>query len=114
MHFATFLMTTALGTWRTSRRRPALCWGDQCGLRDTWSQYRSYFDGKENSNEWFEAQRRPLLTDIPMLVRFLEQNRTGLYRRTVWRVRWRHLSKHLGTRSGRRPMLIPWWAWVLI
>jgi tetratricopeptide (TPR) repeat protein len=72
--------------------------GDEQGLRGTWNQYPSYFDCRENSNEWFEDRRRPLLSDIPMLVRFLQQGQVGLYRRTVWRLRWRHISKSLGTR----------------
>jgi len=58
--------------------------GDRRALRETWDQYRSYFDCKESSNEWFEVRRRPLLTDIPMLVRFLEQAQVGRYRRRVW------------------------------
>ncbi len=89
--------------------------GDRRGLRETWDQYRSYFDCKEDSNEWFEARRRSLLTDIPMLVRFLEQNQAGLYRRTVWGLRWRHISRCLGTRSKlSSSMPIPWWAWWIV
>jgi tetratricopeptide (TPR) repeat protein len=89
--------------------------GDKRGLRETWDQYRIYFDCKENSNEWFEDQRRPLLTDIPMLVRFLEQNQFGLYRKTVWGLRWRHLSRYLGGRSGLGNSIpIPWWAWSIL
>ena len=89
--------------------------GDKRGLRETWDQYRSYFDCKEESNEWFEDRRRPLLTDIPMLVRFLEQNQAGLYRRTVWRLRWRHISRSLGTQSRlSSSMPIPWWAWWIV
>jgi hypothetical protein len=89
--------------------------GDRRGLRETWDQYRNYFDCKDDSNEWFEAQRRSLLTDIPMLVRFLEQNRAGLYRRTVWGLRWRHISRSLGARSRlSSSMPIPWWAWWIV
>jgi tetratricopeptide (TPR) repeat protein len=89
--------------------------GDRRGLRETWDQYRNYFDCKDDSNEWFEAQRRSLLTDIPMLVRFLEQNQAGLYRRTVWGLRWWHISRSLGTRSRlSSSMPIPWWAWWIV
>ena len=89
--------------------------GDKGGLRETWDQYRIYFDCKENSNEWFEDRRRPLLTDIPMLVRFLEQNQFGLYRKTVWGLRWRHLSRYVGGRSGLGNSIpIPWWAWSIL
>jgi len=89
--------------------------GDKQGLRETWDQYRSYFDCKEKSNEWFDDRRRPLLTDIPMMVRYLEQNQLGLYRRAVWRLRWRHISSFLGMRmnpTGQLP--VPWWAWAIL
>jgi len=89
--------------------------GDKRGLRETWDQYRNYFDCKENTNEWFEQRRRPLLTDIPMLVRFLEQNQVGLYRKTVWGLRWRHISRFLGMRSRLiKSLPIPWWAWAIL
>ena len=88
--------------------------GDKQGLLETWNQYRSYFDCKEQSNEWFEDRRRPLLTDIPMMVRYLEQNHRGLYRRAVWRLRWRHISWSLGKPINLTgPMPLPWWAWVI-
>ena len=88
--------------------------GDRRALRETWDQYRSYFDCKESSNEWFEVRRRPLLTDIPMLVRFLEQAQVGRYRRRVWGLRWRHISRSLRGRSRLGDsMPIPWWAWCI-
>jgi predicted Zn-dependent protease len=89
--------------------------GDKRGLRETWDQYRGYFDCKEDNEEWFEKGRRPLLTDIPMLVRYLEQNQTGLYRSAVWRLRWRHISKFLALR-GRlgNSIPIPWWAFAIL
>ncbi len=89
--------------------------GDKRGLLETWKQYRSYFDCKENANEWFEPRRRPLLTDIPMMVRFLEQNQPSLYRQTVWGLRWRHISSSLGWRRRViKSLPIPWWAWAII
>lgn len=95
--------------------------GDKKGLRETWDQYRSYFDCRENSNEWFQDRRRPLLTDIPTMVRFLEQNQLGLYRKTVWRLRWRHIAGSLVSQSelGSRSRLsgsvaIPWWVWWIL
>jgi cellulose synthase operon protein C len=89
--------------------------GDKLGLRETWDQYRSYFDCNENTNEWFEQRRRPLLTDIPMLVRFLEQNQAGLYRKMVWGMRWRNISRFLGWRSRLiKSLPIPWWAWAIL
>jgi tetratricopeptide (TPR) repeat protein len=88
---------------------------DRRGLRETWDQYRSYFDCNENSREWFEDRRRLLLTDIPMMVRFLEQNQSGQYRRAVWRLRWRHIARSLGARSKfGKSIPIPWWAWAIL
>jgi tetratricopeptide (TPR) repeat protein len=89
--------------------------GDTQGLLNTWTQYRSYFDCKETSNEWFQDGRRPLLTDIPMLVRFLEQKQHSLYRRTVRRLRWRHiLGSLVKTRASTQPTRIPWWTWAIL
>ncbi|HTT19509.1 MAG TPA: tetratricopeptide repeat protein [Candidatus Sulfotelmatobacter sp.] len=89
--------------------------GDTQGLLSTWAKYRTYFDCKEGSNEWFQDKRRPLLTDIPMLVRFLEQKQYGLYRRTVWRLRWRHIAGSLvKTRTSTQATRIPWWTWVIL
>jgi predicted Zn-dependent protease len=89
--------------------------GDSQGLLNTWTQYRSYFDCKETSNEWFQDRRQPLLTDIPMLVRFLEQKQHGLYRRTVRRLRWRHILGSLVRRRTRtQSTRIPWWTWVIL
>jgi predicted Zn-dependent protease len=89
--------------------------GDKQGLLNTWTQYRTYFDCKEASNDWFQDKRRPLLTDIPMLVRFLEQKQYGLYRRTVRRLQWRHMvgSFVKSTRSTQTTR-IPWWAWMIL
>lgn len=86
--------------------------GDKSGLLDTWNGYRSYFDCNVKPNEWFQDLRRPLLTDIPMLVRYLEQHQLGQYRRTVWGLRWRHISKALGRGKKRRGSL--WWLWPLL
>ena len=89
--------------------------GDKEGLLDTWQQYRSYFDCKENNQEWFPPGRRHLLTDIPILVRYLEQNETGLYRKTVWGLRWRHLSGSFSDpRSARNSETLPWWTWWIV
>jgi hypothetical protein len=86
--------------------------GDKQGLRDTWEHYRSYFDCKENNQEWFPQGRRHLLTDIPILVRYLEQNETGLYRRTVWGLRWRYLSNSFNDpKPARSSQPLPWWTW---
>ena len=101
---------------RQARLRPrVLALLDRQGLRETWDQYRSYFDCKENSSEWFENRRRPLLTDIPMMVRYLEQNQHGLYRRAVWRLRWRHILWSVGIRNNLTGQIpVPWWAWAIL
>jgi len=89
--------------------------GDMQGLLNTWTQYRSYFDCKETRNEWFQDRRQLLLTDIPMLVRFLEQKEHGLYRRTVRRLRWRHILGSLGQKENTHSVPgIPWWTWMIL
>ena len=88
--------------------------GNTEGLLNTWTQYRTYFDCKEASNEWFEDKRRPLLTDVPMLVRFLEQKQYGLYRRTVRRLQWQYMvGSLLKTRTRTQAIRIPWWTWLI-
>lgn len=90
--------------------------GDRQGLRQTWQQYRSYFDCKENKEEWFPVGRWHLLADIPMAVRFLEQDQSGLYRKMVWGLRWRHIARFRVKRlSVGDSFTIPWWLlWLLI
>ncbi len=89
--------------------------GDKQGLRETWILYRSYFDCQAKGNEWFESRRRPLLTEIPMLVGFLEQNRGGQYFGTVWLLRWRHISRYLNPRRRLIPWIpISWWGWLVL
>lgn len=90
--------------------------GDRQGLRQTWQQYRSYFDCKENKEEWFPVGRRHLLADIPMAVRFLEQNHSVLYRKMVWGLRWRHIVRFRAKRlSVGDSFTIPWWLlWLII
>jgi hypothetical protein len=88
--------------------------GDKRRLQETWELYTNYFDCKESDKEWFPG-RRNLVTEIPMLVRFLEQDQLGLYRRTIWAMRWRHLLGPLGIQSTvSRSVPIPWWLiWIL-
>jgi tetratricopeptide (TPR) repeat protein len=94
------------------RAEACILLGDKQGLRDTWSQYRSYFDCKENKQEWFESGRRHLLTDIPMTVRFLQQNETGLYRKMVWGLRWKHILRSPSNQVWiTNSSTVPWWVW---
>jgi hypothetical protein len=51
----------------------------QAGLDKTRSQGCSFFDSTNNSNGRCGDRRRRLLTDIPMLEGFFEQNQFGLY-----------------------------------
>jgi predicted Zn-dependent protease len=90
--------------------------GDKATFLQTWNQYRSYFDCQENSKEWFPAGRRYLLAEIPMAVRFLQQNRTVLYHKMIWGWRWKRIYR---LRSRRLAIgdafTIPWWVlWLLI
>ena len=89
--------------------------GDKQGLREIWNQYRSYFDCEAKKDEWFEPRRRPLLTEIPELVGFLEQNRGAKYRWAVLRMRWRPIARYLNPRRRLiRAIPIPWWALLIL
>jgi tetratricopeptide (TPR) repeat protein len=68
--------------------------GDTVKFRETWDKYRSYFDCKNLENEWFKIERRHLLADIPMMIRFLEQNELRLYRKMLWSLRWKHIFSY--------------------
>jgi len=60
-----------------------------------------------------------LLTEIPMMIRFLEQNESGLYRKAVWRLRWRHLAGSLPIpKNSTGSVRFRWWwaisIWMLL
>ena len=88
--------------------------GEKDALLQTFESYRAYFDKPLKAQEYFQPKRRPLLGEIPMLVRYLQQNETGLYRKALWKLRW---SARPGSASGRskEPLIgIPWFAWWII
>jgi tetratricopeptide (TPR) repeat protein len=86
--------------------------GDKPGFLDTWNRYRSYFDCRQTEGEWFETKRQHLLTDIPMMARYLQQNELKLYRRTLRGWRWNYFWDLLYMRRRTAKILgIPWWTW---
>jgi len=94
--------------------------GDKQGLRETWEQYRSYFDCNESNQEWFQEGTRHLLTDIPMLVRYLEGDERSLYRKGVWGLRWRRfwgtyqVQQVRSNGDGIAQSISPWTWWILL
>jgi cellulose synthase operon protein C len=88
--------------------------GDKSGFLETWNHHRSYFDCRETEGEWFENKRKHLLTDIPMMARYLQQNKLGLYRRTLWGWRWNYFWDRLVMRRRTAKFLgVPWWTWFI-
>jgi predicted Zn-dependent protease len=92
--------------------------GDQDGFRETWKQYRAYFDGKLENDEFFEVKRRYLLADIPVMARLLENNERPLFRKKIWSLRWERLTlRNPGSKQG---VNLRWWwlvfvlLWILI
>ena len=86
---------------------------DTQGFLDTWNRYRAYFDCREKPNEWFENKRKYLLTDIPMMARYLEQNRPDLYRKVIRGWRGRRITELLQVRFERRDIKFAWW-WLFV
>ena len=70
--------------------------GDRKGLLEIGKDYRSYFNGTLEEGEWFEASRKYLLQELPLLLASLEQENRGKYRRTLWHFRWKRLAAALG------------------
>jgi tetratricopeptide (TPR) repeat protein len=89
--------------------------GDTDAFLATWKENRGYFDCKESTSEYFQSQRRRLLTDVPMMARYLEQNELRLYRRMVRSLRWNYIAPTLGiTGAGSAAIKLPWWTWLLL
>jgi len=81
----------------------------------TWKTYENYFDTSLKEGEFFPADQRHLLGDIPTMARLLEQNETRLYRAAVRRLRWKRilltcLPKDLAVPLSETPQ----WVWWLI
>ena len=87
--------------------------GDEQGLLETWKQYRTYFDGKVEKGEWFEARRRYLLADMVILARSLQENNRKMYGKTLRSLRWKRFAEGLHfTGSSRVKLNMRWW-WVI-
>jgi hypothetical protein len=84
---------------------------DRDGFRETWNRYRSYFDGKLEENEFFEAKRRYLMADLPTLARLLEGNEIRQYRKEVRALWWERLK--LRVPKLNRRINIRWW-WLIL
>lgn len=89
--------------------------GDTRAFLDTWSAYESYFARTLAPHEYFKADRRYLLGEIPTIARLLQQNQTRLYRRAVRELRWKaDLGIALPYELVHPLTEIPWWAWLAI
>ena len=58
---------------------------DKEALLQTWNTYSTYFETSLKENEYFHNTDRHLLGDVPMMVRYLQQNQTWLYRKMLWK-----------------------------
>jgi tetratricopeptide (TPR) repeat protein len=91
--------------------------GDKEKIMETRSSYSAYFETALKENEYFRTEQRHLLGDIPMLVRYLQQNESWLYRKMLWKLWW-NATWHSRQGHNRRASLsvgkIPWWVWWII
>jgi len=88
---------------------------DQQGFRGVWERYRPYFDCRETTNEWFEARRKHLLSEVPMMARYLQEGHLGLFRKMRRSWRWKHIQDGLHVRrTWNGASGIPWWTWLIV
>lgn len=90
--------------------------GDQKALLDVWKEQRSYFDAKVKENEWFEARRKDLLLDIPMMARALEGNDVRTFKKMRRSLRWKEFSfgmPRLNVPSSSDAKINYRWGWLL-
>lgn len=88
--------------------------GDEEKVLETWNSYSTYFDAALKDNEYFRSEQRHLLGDIPMMVRYLQQNERWLYRKMLWKLHWKALWNARPTRRWQMSLAgsnIPWWVW---
>jgi tetratricopeptide (TPR) repeat protein len=97
--------------------------GDSEGLRQTCETYAAYFGTELELEEWFKAEDRHLLHDIPEMARLLKEKRTSLYRKARRGLRWKQLTAWqysgkpaLQTERQDEPgrASVPWWVWWLL
>jgi hypothetical protein len=79
--------------------------GQREALLAIWEQQANYFDGKPEAQEYFDAEDKHLLGDIPMLVRFLQQGQYRLYRKQLWAMRLNRLWRPQTFKSH-------YWNWI--
>ena len=98
----------------------AVLLGDRPAFRKIWKTYRNYFDARAEAPEWFEARRRHLLLDIPIIGRALEGNDVRMYRRMRRSLRWKEIAFALGRpkttnarANARWGALVVWLLWML-
>jgi tetratricopeptide (TPR) repeat protein len=86
---------------------------DPEGFLVAWNEYRAYFDGQVAEGEWFKGTRRHLLEDVPQMAQLLERNERWKFRRTVWRLRFSHLTRRVRDsqviRGMSRVPFVVWW-----
>jgi hypothetical protein len=86
--------------------------GDEQALLTTWSTYQHYFDGKIEEGEYFKAEHRDLLSDVPVAVRLLQQGERKLYAQAIRGMKWKrgHHAKD-DSKNPQSEASIPWWVW---
>jgi predicted Zn-dependent protease len=85
---------------------------DEAGFRQCMTQYREYFEGRIEKEEWFEQKRRYLFADLPALARCLEQNDLQKYRAGVRQLRWERIKLTFSSWRLRSRVRPQWW-WII-
>jgi len=76
--------------------------GDKSGLLDVWQLRRGYFGGDLKPDEYFRANHKYLLYDIPDLVEALQHENQRSYRKRLRTLRFRRLwNEESRKRLGR-------------
>jgi tetratricopeptide (TPR) repeat protein len=92
----------------------AILLGDTKTFTESYDEHKSYFNGKLEKGEWFETKRKYLMTDLPYMARWLQENNIAKYKRGVWSLRWKRISdaSALTRTIGKRFKLR--WVWIII
>jgi len=86
--------------------------GDQNAFAECCAQYRLYFDGAIEKNEWFPAAERYLLADIPGLARHLREREYRAYKAKVRTLRWERFKLEIASIRIPAAGYFRWW-WVI-